>query len=333
MIFKRLHPAFEQISMLGGDAESHINSGFWLLNSTKIHEASAGTVVVAGLGRSGTSMLAAVLKAAGISMGEQTATATHEDQRIASLLQPRQRRELRSLIRERNEKHHLWGFKLPSRQLLEPSLFRMLRRPYVMVIFRDILAIAGRRQVSRGEDLQDQLTQSLREYQRLVSFLARIEHPCLLISYEKALLDPDFLVDQIDQFLHLQLDASTRESCKASIQVSPEIYRREVRDQRGWQGRLEEVHRDKILGWAFVEQARTPAQVEIWINGSCRHSCLADKPRLDVQKEHKLKTSACGFCIDLDDALEHLNPGDHVSARLAGTRQQLRNSPQTLVEP
>jgi hypothetical protein len=329
MMFKQFRPKSEAISMLGGGAESHRNSGFWLLNANTKDQDSAGTVVVAGLGRSGTSMLAAVLKAAGICMGEQTATGTHEDQQLAALLPPRQRRELLLLIDQRNQDHNLWGFKLPSRLVLEPSLLRLLRRPYLVVIFRDILAIAGRRQVSKGESLQSQLTQSLREYRRLVRFLDRIDRPCLLVSYEKALLDPDLLVDQLDRFLMLNLDATSKAACRASIQVSPDLYRREVRQQQGWQGRLEEVQKDKIKGWAFVGHADAPAQVEIWINGLLQHVCMANRPRPDVQSEHQLKTSACGFCIELKTPSQQLNPGDLVSARMAKTEQQLRNSPLT----
>lgn len=333
MMFKQFRPKSEAISMLGGGAENHRNSGFWLLNANTKDQDSAGTVVVAGLGRSGTSMLAAVLKAADVFMGEKTATGTHEDQQLAALLQPRQRRELLLLVEQRNQDHNLWGFKLPSRQVLEPSLLRLLRRPYLVVIFRDILAIAGRRQVSKGESLQSQLTQSLKEYRRLVRFLDRIDRPCLLVSYEKALLDPDLLVDQLDHFLMLNLDASTKAACRASIQISPDLYRREVRKQQGWQGRLEEVQKDIIRGWAFVGHADAPAQVEIWINGLLQHVCMANRPRPDVQSEHQLKTSACGFCIELKTPSQQLKPGDHVSARMAETEQQLRNSPLTYPDP
>ena len=333
MMFKRFRPQSEAISMLGVDAESHRNSGFWLLNASTKDQDSAGTVVIAGLGRSGTSMLAAVLKAAGLCMGEQTAIGTHEDQQIAALLQPRQRRELRLLIEQRNQDHNLWGFKLPSRQILQPSLLKLLRRPYLVVIFRDILAIAGRRQVSKGESLQSQLTQSLSEYRRLVKFLDRIDRPCLLISYEKALLDPDWLVDQLDHFLGLNLDATSKAACRASIQVSPDLYRREVRQLPGWQGRLEDIQKDKIKGWAFVEHTDTPARVEIWINGLRRHVCIADRPRRDVQMEHQLRTPGCGFCIELNTPSQQLKPGDQVSARMAKTEQQLRNSPLTYTNP
>jgi hypothetical protein len=333
MIFKQLPPKSAAASMLGGGAESHRNSGFWLINASTNDQDAAGTVVVAGLGRSGTSMLAAVLKAGGIFMGERTAIGTHEDQQIAALLQPRQRRDLRLLIEQRNQDHNLWGFKLPSRQILQPSLFRLLRHPYLVVIFRDILAIAGRRQISKGESLQSQLTQSLGEYRRLVRFLDRIDHPCLLISYEKALLDPDMLVDQLDHFLGLHLDATTKAACRSSIQVSPAIYRREVREQQGWQGRLEEIHKDRIKGWAFVGQADAPARVEIWINGLLQHVCIAGRPRPDVQSEHQLRTSACGFCFELTPPSQQLKPGDQVSARLAETEQQLRNSPLTYPDP
>lgn len=329
MILQRKQSESSSAFMLGGDSEHHINSGFWLLNSTQMEAIPPATVVVAGLGRSGTSMLAAVLQAAGICMGELTATGTHEDQQLAALLQQRRRRDLRQLIAQRDAAYELWGFKLPSRQILEHSLFRMLRRPYLVVIFRDILAIAGRRQISRGEQLMTQLTQSLREYHRLLSFLQDIDLPCLLISYEKALLSPDVLIDQLDHFLGLNLDSSSKSACRASIEVSPEIYRREVRNEQGWQGRLEEIQRDRIMGWAFVDQAAAPATVEILINGFRRHSCRADKPRPDVQKEHQLDTSACGFCLELSQPSEQLQAGDRVSGRVANMKMDLRNSPLT----
>lgn len=329
MIFQRKQSGSRDALMLGGDSENHLNSGFWLLNSTRMQGIAPATVVVAGLGRSGTSMLAAVLQAAGISMGEQTATGTHEDQQIAALLQQRRRRELQSLIKQRDAAYSLWGFKLPSRQILEHSLFRMLRRPYVVVIFRDILAISGRRQVSRGEQLMNQLTQSLREYHRLLEFLHEFDHPCLLISYEKALLNPDTMIDQLEFFLDLRLDNPTRTACRASIEISPEIYRREVRHHQGWQGRLEEIDRDRIMGWAFVGNAAVPATVEIFINGFRRYSCRADRPRPDVQKEHQLDTPACGFCLELSDPSERLQEGDRVSGRIATMKMDLRNSPLT----
>lgn len=207
--------------MLGGSSDSHVNSGFWLLNCNQGNGFIPGTVVIAGIGRSGTSMLAAVLKAAGVCMGEQTATGTHEDQQLAGLLRERRSSELGRLIAERDSSYQLWGFKLPSRQIQDHSLFRKLRRPCLLVIFRDILAIAGRRQVSRGKDLRDQLSQSLKEYTRLVRFLKQIKHPCLLISYEKALLSPDILVEQLNKFLGLNLDEATKAACRASIEVSP----------------------------------------------------------------------------------------------------------------
>jgi hypothetical protein len=327
MIFKRKQSDSNRAIMLGGDSECYLNSGFWLLNSSQKNATPAATVVVAGLGRSGTSMLAAVLKAAGIYMGEQTAAGTHEDQQIAALLKQRRRRDLRKMIKQRDEAHDIWGFKLPSRQILEHSLFRMLRRPYLIVIFRDILAIAGRRQVSRGELLMNQMSQSLREYARLVGFLQDIELPCLLISYEKALVYPDEMIDQLAHFLGLKLDAATRSACRESIEVSPDIYRREVRNEQGWEGRLEEIYSNRIVGWAFVNQATAPATVDILINGFHRHSCRADKPRPDVQKEHQLNTSACGFCLELNDTMEQLQAGDRVSVRIANMMMDLRNSP------
>ena len=42
MIFKRTDHVSELIRMLGGDSESHINSGFWLLDASKMEGKRSG---------------------------------------------------------------------------------------------------------------------------------------------------------------------------------------------------------------------------------------------------------------------------------------------------
>ena len=198
----------------------------------------------------------------------------------------------------------------------------------MIVVFRDLLAITGRRQVSRHSPMLQEMTTAIREHQRLVRFIGSIDAPTLLISYEKALLDPTQLVSQLDRFLDLTLDPGQRRRSAERVEPSPDLYRREVRLPLGWLGRLETVRSDHIAGWAFRDDTSTGpgVRVEIFVNGKLLGRIPTTKTRLDVQQDHHLRSDRCGFCVDLR-APSLLKPGDVVAVKVEGEQEQLLNSP------
>ena len=96
--------------------------------AAKRKASSNRTILVTGIARSGTSMVAAVLRAAGLHMGDFVHDVVHEDGQMQEILQSRDTAMLRRLIGQRNTQHKQWGFKLPSLHTLmrhdEVGLFR-----------------------------------------------------------------------------------------------------------------------------------------------------------------------------------------------------------------
>src|SRR5688572_30578640 len=72
------------------------------------------TIIVTGLGRSGTTMMALLVRVAGLDMGGHVFDATQEDSEFVHVLANRNLHLLPELIRRRNQNRTLWGFKLPA---------------------------------------------------------------------------------------------------------------------------------------------------------------------------------------------------------------------------
>lgn len=313
-----------------GDSEDLQNTGIWALHSSDKQTHSGSTVVITGLGRSGTSMLAQTLQTAGLPIGNELAIGTYEDQFLAQLLRRSQRGELVRLIKERNRCHDQWGLKLPSHLVLQARFLKLLREPVLVVIFRDNLAIAGRRTISRGDSLLHELMEIQKESHRLIRQITSSRLPALLISYEKALLSPGLLIDSLDRFLGLNLDNKQRSQCLANIKASPAIYRREVRNLTDQRGRVEHVTINEVAGWAFSTTAHSEPMLELRVNGIFTQYITPNLPREDVQRDHCLSHSLTGF---LASPSQKLHPGDKVSVRFANTAIELLNSPLLVETP
>ena len=311
------------VEMLG-NSEDHNNTGFWALHSPDKQAHTGSTVVITGLGRSGTSMLAQTLQTAGLPIGNELAIGTYEDQTLAQLLRRNQRGELLRLIKERNRCHDQWGLKLPSHLVLQARFLKLLRDPVFVVIFRDSLAIAGRRSISRGDALLHELLEIQKESHRMIKQITSSRLPALLISYEKALLSPGSLIDSLDRFLGLSLDQKQRSQCLSGIKPSPELYRREARNLADQRGRIERVTISELAGWAFSTTDQSKPMLELRINGIFIQYITPSVPRDDVQRENCLDHYCVGF---LASPSQKLQPGDKVSVRFANTDIELLNSP------
>ena len=75
------------------------------------------TLLITGLARSGTSMLAALLQAAGIWLGDHVYEPINEDAEITQMLQARDFTRLDALIDRQNARTPVWGFKMPDLHL------------------------------------------------------------------------------------------------------------------------------------------------------------------------------------------------------------------------
>lgn len=162
------------------------------------------TFIVTGTQRSGTSMIAAILRQIGVFMGAGLNENVVGAGDIAEVLAREDLDGLRAIIRGLDETLGTWGFRLPMLDRdLGANLFAMFRDPHVILMFRDPVAVALRGALSDCDEPMERLRKALAEQADLVAFADRLRCPLLLLSYEKALDFPDSCVDAVLTFCGL----------------------------------------------------------------------------------------------------------------------------------
>lgn len=167
------------------------------------------TVVIVGVPRGGTTMVAAVVDALGVDLGpteelheyhfeDQTAHTPYLDQQFA-------------YVAKRNAETKVWGWKDPvGLHSLQQILFA-LRNPHVIVVFRDTLAsIQGEMRFDEAHKIDPPRTfeslieQTQRWWAANWEFITRTQFPTLLVSYERALWHSSFFMCELTAFLGLE---------------------------------------------------------------------------------------------------------------------------------
>jgi hypothetical protein len=147
-----------------GDVDPHMIRPCGLLRPPKVEEER--TVIVLGMPRGGTSMVAGSLRLLGVPMGDRLEPSNQEDLDILDLvasLQPLYGEDgkpitenfdrLRALIAGRNEERPFWGWKDPNAHVYISELMPVLRNPHFVVVFRDHFAAAQTIEARTGRDV------------------------------------------------------------------------------------------------------------------------------------------------------------------------------------
>lgn len=188
------------------------------------------TLVVAGLPRGGTTMVAECLTILGLPMGVPPPPQYNfEDREFMPLLHmeepgPVDLPALRSLIQSRNEAHPVWGFKLPMAINSLPVLEQELHNPHFVLVFRDVLAAASREAISVGMDAMQAMRRGLVLQARMINFAETSSAPCALLSYEKALQFPAIVVDVLTHWCGLPASEEQRKRAFAAIEANRPSY-------------------------------------------------------------------------------------------------------------
>ena len=174
------------------------NLGMTILNDAPIGPRS--TIAATGLGRSGTTMIARTMFDLGLPMWDRLTPQSCEDKMIQGFIKSGEMDSFAALCRTRSAATPTWGFKVPALRgkLLEAQA--LMENPRFVITFRDVLAIALRNEISIGAELFDTLKSSAEGYVRLIAAIRRLDVPVLLISYEKALQNPEQFVRTLSGF-------------------------------------------------------------------------------------------------------------------------------------
>lgn len=166
------------------------------------------TIVVLGLYRGGTSMIAGALRSLGVFFGERFDPGhNHEDLEFQGADAAR----IRDLVALRNQAHDVWGWKDPGSLFSFRDWRESLRNPYFVVVFRDVLAAA---QTEIRTETFDDLFAALRmKHEHTTALIDAVDtatnagDPMLLVSYERALFDRARFVRELAAGLGLRATA------------------------------------------------------------------------------------------------------------------------------
>ncbi|RJX20454.1 MAG: hypothetical protein C4575_06430 [Desulforudis sp.] len=166
------------------------------------------TFIICGNFRGGTTAVAQLLVRLGIPMGEKMDPNNNcEDLEFQQLLlrDELDRAELVRLVRQRNERYGVWGFKFPGAHGHMPALLEGFRNPRVIFVFRDPYAVADSEQRRTGQDLYEMMERTINYNLRMTGLLRSLSCPTHPISFEQLLVRPDTVIDRLLAFLDVRL--------------------------------------------------------------------------------------------------------------------------------
>ncbi|WP_428390201.1 hypothetical protein [Lichenicoccus sp.] len=239
------------------------------------------TIIVTGVARSGTSMIAQLVSIAGVSMGHTFDEVVFEDHAVADAFSSSDPDVLAHLVAARNEQAKVWGFKRPHVfHLNAPDFQALFREPRFIITYRDAVAVAKRNGISEYTDVVTSLRTAAADIQRCVEFTLALTCPALLISYEKALLRPAALVEELVEFCGLATSQAERDRMAAAVKANRDEYVQAAR--RLFQGYVDRIKDGALLGWCWQIGVPSPVTLDISIGDRPPVSVMADDFRADL---------------------------------------------------
>lgn len=285
------------------------------------------TLVVSGVARSGTSMVARVLCGAGVFMGHHVNDIVFEDDEFTLLFEDLTPRRARGLVERRNSEYDVWGFKRPHLHLYGKPLIDLFRNPYVIITMRDPVAIAERNVLSEQHDPAHSLSTAVNDLQAMVRFTQLLSCPVLLVSYEKAVQEPDRFVKELLNFCGLDLSESARAPLLGLIEPNRPAYIEKA--TRAFDGYVDCVVGTAVFGWACQRGSINPQTLTLFKDDEPVADFRADLYRSDLATAG-VGNGLHGFSIDLSKF--GFAPNSVISVRVAGRYFTLHNSGATLNE-
>ena len=300
------------------------NQGVVRLNEPRPDGDAAGarTILVTGVARSGTSMVAQVLNHCGLNMGDQHDRVVFEDQLAHDAMASNDPEALRRYVRDRDLASPAWGLKRPHMHLLGTEILSMFRNPRLVVTFRDPVAIACRNVISEGIQRKVALNEAMHDMQAMLDFALAADCPVFLMSYEKALVHPTLFLEELTAFCGF---ADTRPDIVSLLRdVDPERKTYLLDARRHFEGYVDKIESGILTGWARQLSSVVPENIEVFIDGNPVATAAADRQRADLDAAG---IGAHAFEVDLT-SFRGSAPGV-VDVRIAGRVFELENSGRT----
>ena len=245
--------------------------------------AKGRTFIISGVGRGGTTLVAEVLREAGLNLGEHLSEVVSEDLDMLRILRSKDVRRLEELIVQRNETSADWGFKLPNiHTFLRHTDLARFRNPHLIMIFRDPQAIAARGVLAEYFDPLTALRDAAVALQAVTEFVHLTTCPSLLLSYEKALMFPGEFIQALTGFCALAVDQERGQRLLALVRPNSERYVTVAR--RAYAGSIDHLRNETLSGWCCEVGELTPVELDLLVDGERVLTFKADQFRPDLVK-------------------------------------------------
>jgi hypothetical protein len=310
------------MSASGTPISELVNKGF-IVDSPGTGGSGGGkTFIVTGLYRSGTSLVASILRQVGIFMGSEINDIFHEDVALARVVEGRDRDGLQRLISERNAVYGTWGFKLPMLcAFLDHDDMALFNDPHVIVPFRDPVATSVRTALSDYQAPMQALRKVAGDMAAMMAFVDRLGCPKLLLSYEKSLVFPGDFVDAITQFCGLPQSDMLHERLTRLVEPNRERYI--AGSRRHYQGIIDGVIGGNLYGWCCLAGVADPVALDLFVDERPVLGFVADAFRQDL-RDAGYGEGKHGFYLDIGKL--GLRPHSVIRIRVTEREIELDNS-------
>lgn len=307
-----------------------LNRGMIVLNDRDGDAASGreSTIIVTGVARGGTSMLAQGLENLGLFLGDLRDPVVVEDREILVTLQNFDMDRLEGIIADRNQRFAKWGFKVPNlHNFLAPTDAWRFRNPRYVVVFRDPLAVARRMELSTHQEAAESIREAGAELMKLTSYVCALAAPTLLISYEKALRNAEHLIEMMIAFCGLR---PTDEQRLAALEnIIPDNTAYIWATQTVFLGAIDNIEGNTLRGWCCYRDSADVVEVEVFADDKRIGIFSAEDYRADL-KNAGLYLGFHAFNVDL--TVFNIYSSCAISVRPSGRLLALPNSGRSFKE-
>lgn len=289
------------------------NSGIEFIGDKTCLENENKTLIVLGIARGGTSLIAGALDNLGIFGGERSVKPVFEDVKLAEAFENKNFNEAYEIIQSYNSKNNIWYFKRPASIEYFDKLNKSCINPIYLIVFKDIFSVSNRNSISMKTDLVKGINKAYEDYGKLLKIMSKEDINAFLFSYEKILQNKDTFINTLVNIIGKNISAENIESALRFIEPNPKEYLNASRITRGI-GNIGTINSEIVMGWARHLHNETPVFVELYINDILTKEILANDFRQHLVDLGKHSTGNCGFMFNLKDIL--IKEGDIISVKV-----------------
>jgi len=288
------------------------NNGIQYIGKPEAISKKEKTLIVVGVARGGTSLVAGTLDKLGIFTGEMSREPVFEDVKLATKFENRDFKSVKKIIEEYNL-HDTWLFKRPSSINYLNEIDTLVRNPIYLIIFKDIFSVSNRNSISMKMDVVGGLRRAYSDYEKILNFIETSSPNAFLLSYEKIMSNKDFFIDTMIELTGNEASDNQKSDAHTFIEPNPKNYLNASRITRSI-GKVGSVKKNRVIGWAKYAYSDKEATVELYVNNILVTSEKAKDFRKHTLDQKIHKTGYCGYVFILDK--KPLKNNDIVSVKV-----------------